>query len=209
MFTVCIHVWWGASWCSNYQYHLYHGCSGARFITTLHVLPVSSCRLDSDFLIKINSLWVFGHPAATPACQQQQQQQCGPRSRAHSCGRAALRLPELCCVPLSTAGSAVGPCGGAGRTVRRCLSAASSRKASFSLTSDRKPTGRPKRPHHTSTTAAASWGRWEELRRREETKKKRGDCVMWTGEPAGTLTLTPPKTEVRSGFIRAVDYWTG
>lgn len=130
MFTVCIHVWWGASWCSNDQYHLYHGCSGAPFITTLHFLPVSSCRLDSDFLIKINSLWVFGHPACQ---QQQQQQQCGPRSRAHSCGRAALRLPELCCVPLSTAGSAVGPCGGAGRTVRRCLSAASSRKASFSL----------------------------------------------------------------------------
>ena len=43
----------------------------------------------------------------------------------------------------------------------------------------------------------------------EEGGDEEGDCVMGTGEPAGTLTLSPPKTEVRSGFIRAVDYWTG
>jgi len=37
----------------------------------------------------------------------------------------ALSLWVLCCVSLSTAGSAVGPCGRAGRTVRRCSSAPS------------------------------------------------------------------------------------
>lgn len=47
--------------------------------------------------------------------------------------RRWLRLWMLCCVSLSAAGSAVGPCGSAGRTVRRCLSAASNR---ISFTSD-------------------------------------------------------------------------
>lgn len=42
-----------------------------------------------------------------------------------SAKRQPLRLCVRCCISLSTAGSAVGPCGSAGRMVRRCLSAAS------------------------------------------------------------------------------------
>ncbi len=56
-----------------------------------------------------------------------QQGRC-PRAKPVLCERRvrrALRLCVLCGVSLSTAGSAVGPCGSAGRTVRRCLSAAS------------------------------------------------------------------------------------
>lgn len=51
---------------------------------------------------------------------------CGPESWAWGRVRGLLRPCVLCCVSLSTAGSAVGPRGSAGHTVRRrCLFAAS------------------------------------------------------------------------------------
>ena len=206
MFAVCLMRCFMRCKCSWWTTHaviisitLHHCCSGSPF--SYH-FAFPSCQQQQLFLLKSTV-------SESLDIQQQQQQQRGPAAERTVAAGQHCAFPELCCVPLSTAGSAVGPCGGAGRTVRRCLSAASSRKAFFSLTSDRKPTGRPERPHHTSTTAAS----WRGAERSCGGGRRRGggltDCVMWSAEPAGTLTLTPPKTEVRSGFIRAVDYWTG
>lgn len=114
---------------------------------------------------------------------------CGPESGV----LRSLRLRLLCCVSLSTAGSAVGPCGSAGRTVRRCLSAASN---SISFTSDRRQKRQVDPP-------PASHPRFESDSWRERGKLEGGLVdVDWRAYRAIGITPSFPEwtREVRSGL---------
>lgn len=102
-FILTVHVWLDL-YCT-----IHLGCA-----SPLHLIQI---------LILIQFLFKFslsaGERVISPVWPRKQSAELG----AHTQTNAPLCV--LCCVSLSTAGSAVGPFGSAGRTVRRCLSAAS------------------------------------------------------------------------------------